>query len=837
MAPTTAERLAKCYPGDFWPLQLIPYSSPEDPRASPGKRPVAGAGWQKIPPKRRQNQEHPSTILAESAAHVDSGGNLGLATATGFIALDFDTPEAVERAKAACKGWKCAPPYTSTPHGIHMLFRLPHGFELPPAANQTGFNLGAELFCDIRAFGTAIVVWPSVHAGCEKLGKPRAKCHVDYACKGKRYRWLRALPAEPGDVAVLPDPWLDALDDKGDCALEYTRDGTVLVLGDSHVRICTGHLDLRAIIETPDKGDLRELVVGPVNGRGRTIVMLASGDQLAEPKSMKKLFARHGSYRWFGSDRELDALAMLENDRPRYLSLDHCGRLDGTRAIALGTGVYADGGVLEIPDTGRVTIPDAGPEGEDMGVQLRGAEVGGDLASLPRANPSGTGASVAKVATVMYEAWGIEGVLALAWSCAAPCAVEFRARYPGAGYPLLWVTGERGSGKTAMASVACQVWGMQLQQGAQTSANALVRLLGFFGGLPLAVDDARPKSLQKFLETILGSTTGTGGTRADAADMRGVHRLRARAVGAVISETAPTDPAAVSRSMVLSLSRSTHDARTRSAIHSLHALAPLVGHHVAIVLTGGVSDNAVPTQTPDPITESGAFARVPVPCDGFAAVQFFAREADEALLSAGLEDSRQRGDVWAPAIAGIHLLGLCEDALDIDAWLKEATAYAVAAELAVRAADWVAEFLADVSDMAHANRLLGGIAQYARTEADADLEVNVLWLNLSTLVGEWLRERRSQGREAFVSALDLRGYLEAKPYCWHSPPHPKTEVVTPRKYHRLGTDGKRGQPVSCWGVVLEREDTPPGATALALQLGDPFVTDSTGADAEPPPNF
>jgi hypothetical protein len=367
---------------------------------------------------------------------------------------------------------------------------------------------------------------------------------------------------------------------------------------------------------------------------------------------------------------------------------------------------------------------------------------------------------------------------------------------------------------------------MQVQQGAQTTANALVRLLGFYAGLPVALDDARPKSLAKSLETILGATTGTGGTRADATDMRGVHRMRARAVAAVISESAPSDPAAASRSMVLALSRSSHDASTRTAIHSLHALAPAVGHHVAVVLTGTVIDHDAEA----PVKQSGVFARPDGELDGFAAVQRFARWADEALLKAGLEDSRQRGDVWAPAIAGIHLLGLCSGELSLTPWLEEATAFAVAAELAVRASDWVVEFLADVSDMAHAHRLPGGIAQYARTDADAGLEVNVLWLNLTTLVGEWLRERRSQGREAFVSALDLRGYLEAKPYCWHGD-------GTSRKYHRLGVDGKRGRPVSCWGVVLEREDTPPGATALALQLGDPFVTDSTGADPETPPNF
>lgn len=841
--PSTADRLAKYYPGDFWPLQLIPYSHPDTGRENAGKCPVAVKGWNLIPAKRRQNHEHPLSVLADMAEHVTAGGNLGLATDTGYIALDFDTPDAVTRAKAACKAWKCSPPYATSAHGIHMLFRLPADFQLMVAPNKSGPNapdLGHGLRADIRAFGTAIVVWPSVHAGCEQLkpDRPRGECHRDYACAGTRYRWRRLLPADPADVPLLPDPWLDALEEgAGDGpALEYTRDGTVLVLSVSNrTRICTGHLDLRAIIETPDKGDLREFVVLPVNGRGRTIVMLATGDQVAEPKAMRKLFARAGSYRWFGSDPELDALAMLEDSRPRYLAVDHCGRLDGTRAIALGSGVYADGGVLAIPDTGRVTIPDAGEDGGDLGVQLRGAEVGGDLGSLPRVRAA-TGDSVAKVALAMYEAWGIEGVLALAWSCAAPCAVDFRARYAGAGFPLLWITGERGSGKTALASVACQVWGMEVQQGTQTSVNSLVRLLGFYAGLPVALDDARPKSLERSIEMILGATTGTGGTRADATDLRGVHRMRARAVAAVISECAPSDPAAASRSMVLALSRGSHDASTRTAIHSLHALAPAVGHHVAVVLTGRVVDNAIPTQTPDPVTESGVFARVPDGHDGFAAVQLFARDADVALLSAGLEDSRQRGDVWAPAIAGIHLLGLCADELELAPWLDEAIAYAAGAELAVRTADWVAEFLADVSDMAHAHRLPGGIATYARVDADAEREVNVLWLNLPTLVGEWLRERRSQGREAFVKALDLRGYLQAKPYCWRSAPGP-TGKTTARKYHRLGGDGKRGRPLSCWGVVLEREDTPPGATALALQLGDPFVTDSTGADAEPPPNF
>ena len=835
--PSTADRLAKCYPGDFWPLQLIPFSSPDSGGSNAGKKPVAVTAWNAIPAKRRQNHEHPSSVLADMAEHVEGGGNIALATDTGYIALDFDTPDAVTRAKAACKAWKCSPPYATTAHGIHMLFRLPLEFALMQSPNKVHWDLGAELLCDIRAFGAAIVVWPSVHAGCERLKPhdPREDCHRDYACAGTRYRWRRALPADPAEVPLLPDAWLDAVEEgAGDGpALEYTRDGTVLVLSVSNrTRICTGHLELRAIIETPDKGDLREFVVRPVNGRGRTIVMLATGDQLAEPKGMKKLFARAGSYRWFGSDPELDALAMLENDRPRYLALDHCGRLDRTRAIALGTGLYADGALLEIPDTGRVTIPDAGPDGADLGVQLRGAEVGGALDSLPRVRTTGTGDSVAKVADIMYGAWGIEGVLALAWSCVAPCAVEFRARYPGAGFPLLWVTGERGSGKTALASVACQVWGMQVQQGAQTTPNALVRLLGFYGGLPVALDDARPKSLARMLETILGATTGTGGTRGDATDMRGVHRMRARAVAAVISESAPSDPAAASRSMVLALSRSSHDASTRTAIHSLHALAPAVGHHVAVVLTGTVIDHdAEAAGAGAPVTQSGVFARPDGELDGFAAVQRFARWADEALLAAGLEDSRQRGDVWAPAIAGIHLLGMCSAELSLTPWLKEATAFAVAAELAVRASDWVVEFLADVSDMAHANRLMGGIARYARTEADADLEVNVLWLNLSTLVGEWLRERRSQGREAFVSALDLRGYLEAKPYCWHGPPPEGTS----RKYHRLGVEGHRGQPVSCWGVLLEREDTPPGATAIALQLGDPNIAQSSGA--EPPPNF
>ena len=179
-----------------WIRNLIPLCNPHQPHhhringghrhcESQGKVPV-NRGWAKLADKRRWSGTTLDDIGAEIAAHLNSGGNCGLAVPRGVIVIDADSERDAAQLAQICPD----APFQNTSRGAHAVFRLPPDLEI---SNRCRVSLHSELQVDLRAHGAQIVCWPSTHQS------------------GAEYIWRSALPAMPEDLPTLPEGLLASI--------------------------------------------------------------------------------------------------------------------------------------------------------------------------------------------------------------------------------------------------------------------------------------------------------------------------------------------------------------------------------------------------------------------------------------------------------------------------------------------------------------------------------------------------------------------------------------------------------------------------------------------------
>jgi hypothetical protein len=182
--------LRELYPGR-WASLLVELCAPAGPHkhregacTTPGKRPLA-KGWHTKAVERWRAGPPSEDRLRALAAHLERGGNLGLAIPPGVVGLDADTPEASAWLAAALEDG----PAQSTARGGHHLAQLDGAVV---ATCKLEILDGVRV--DVRAGERSqIVVEPSTHA------------------TGARYTWRRALPERIEDLPACPPLIADAL--------------------------------------------------------------------------------------------------------------------------------------------------------------------------------------------------------------------------------------------------------------------------------------------------------------------------------------------------------------------------------------------------------------------------------------------------------------------------------------------------------------------------------------------------------------------------------------------------------------------------------------------------
>ncbi len=179
-----------------WTRHLIPLCNPHQLHRhrlngvpftceAQGKIPTS-TGWVELAEKRRCSGATTDEISAEISNHLNKGGNCGLAVPPGVIVLDADSERDAAQLAQACPD----APFQRTSRGGHAVLLLPSNLEI---SNRCRVSLHSELQVDLRAYGTQIVCWPSIHHS------------------GAPYIWKSALPATPRDLPELPAVWISAL--------------------------------------------------------------------------------------------------------------------------------------------------------------------------------------------------------------------------------------------------------------------------------------------------------------------------------------------------------------------------------------------------------------------------------------------------------------------------------------------------------------------------------------------------------------------------------------------------------------------------------------------------
>ena len=165
------DRLLELYPAR-WANLLVLLEQRE-------KRPIE-SGWNAAAMGRWEANGDPGPRLAEVVAHLEQGGNLGLAAPPGFVVLDADN------ARSAAWLSEAMPdaPRQRTAKGAHFVARLPAGVTL---SQTVKLALGDGVSCDLRTAGRGqIACEPSIHP------------------TGFLYTWEIELPLDPEMVPMLP---------------------------------------------------------------------------------------------------------------------------------------------------------------------------------------------------------------------------------------------------------------------------------------------------------------------------------------------------------------------------------------------------------------------------------------------------------------------------------------------------------------------------------------------------------------------------------------------------------------------------------------------------------
>lgn len=262
---------------------------------------------------------------------------------------------------------------------------------------------------------------------------------------------------------------------------------------ENSTRLSNFTLELRAKIIGDEEIFLVLELIGEKEPEPRTLIIpnRLVGDKAAFNQFVK----REGCFTWLGPGVSLDELVTEKwsQDLPVHYAIDYVGKVD--------LGEYEKGNpdhVFVMPD--RMFTRDGSDTGSDNGVFWI-SDNRGLFLEIPEGITKPSGGIMpeeTRIQELIETMWTDEYLIALGWFIAIPWALEVQKRLGG--FPMLWLSGERGSGKTTFASFLMGLFSPLAQlkdttsaflSAAGTTPEGLSRALARFSCMPVLFDDLR----------------------------------------------------------------------------------------------------------------------------------------------------------------------------------------------------------------------------------------------------------------------------------------------------------------------------------------------------------
>lgn len=284
---------------------------------------------------------------------------------------------------------------------------------------------------------------------------------------------------------------------------------------------------------------------------------------LASSSAFKELGIAKGDFIWKGSDVDLNLLLeslQLDSDAVAIRLIDHIGRLEELKAWVFGNKILFDDGREGEPDKNG-TYWDG-----DSGYRIL------PLSDSPLPCLSTEPIDIDETVQMFYEAWGINGVMCVAFSVCCLFSNEVFKIFKA--FPFSMVYGEMGAGKSTMADICMLINGFGYDNPALNISNttevAMCRKLSYYSSLPVRFDEQREgnkriEQKESMLRSIYNRQMSSKGTR----DPMQVYEVKIRGIFTLSGEQRLEDPALKSRCVPLYLTRAKNDTPSYKAMSDL----------------------------------------------------------------------------------------------------------------------------------------------------------------------------------------------------------------------------------------------------------------------------
>ena len=280
--------------------------------------------------------------------------------------------------------------------------------------------------------------------------------------------------------------------------------------------------------------------------------VIINEEQLTGTNKFRQFLVQNGDYSWRGGEPQLNAIVeemFLDNlDIPIHI-LDYVGRDEQNKMWIMGNMIIKDDGKILEPKEDN-TIWDS-----TTGYKIDTINVGSVKTSLPHLSVNNIDAT--EVIEHINTTWGISGIKAFLWTIA--CFFSNEVMKKEKSFPILFIYGEKESGKSTLSDILMECAGMPSETPAsnicETTQVGLTRVLSYYHSIPARFDEYREtdkKTGDKL--SLLRSIYNRQGATKGIKEAFGTRQIEINAPLMIIGEQVPNDSALLSRTIICQLS-------------------------------------------------------------------------------------------------------------------------------------------------------------------------------------------------------------------------------------------------------------------------------------------
>jgi hypothetical protein len=322
-------------------------------------------------------------------------------------------------------------------------------------------------------------------------------------------------------------------------------------------------IDVKQIIERDD-GTFREVeLVSKYKDRAGPLIV--TPNEMASCREFKELCLSKGDFMWKGTDDDWVKVVehlFLDSTAIPIRVARQIGRNEPMKMWMFGNVIIKD-------DGSHITLSEDGNTFYDGAQGYRIDTLG--TGKMPELCMSPI--SPALVAQKFEEAWGLEGLIALAYAISTLFSNDvFEVE---AAFPMMFVFGEKESGKTTLADYTSHVLGFKRDNPAMnlsdTTIAAMGRKMAYYSSLPLRFDEYRAGEKKiddkiSFLRSMYNRQTASKGIK----EAFGIREVKTFGCVIMIGEERPSDSALQSRIIPIHVAAPKRTPKSGEALKWLH---------------------------------------------------------------------------------------------------------------------------------------------------------------------------------------------------------------------------------------------------------------------------